>query len=211
MYPQSLWKFANSFFIPWAASPSEQTVDVEATMQASLHEAEPESMLETGCELAMQQSNKADPPPSRASATSPAPRSGHKETAGDVSDEDDIDTSDLLEDIQLEDQPEDELEAHKDKGLESDEEGEGDVQSNAKNTRKPPPSVMVAREAYKMLKDIISPPRNKGKGYKDANLDLLTRSRLEAMKCFLWIYIDPESRFYDQWMAASLNTTQAAE
>jgi len=168
-----------------------------------VYPAEPEPVLEPESQL-MQEVKDGESP-----AISLQLRTGHQAIGEDIPDENDIDTTDLLEDIQLEDQLTEET--HEEEGSESDEEGEGNAQSDERDTRKPPPSVIAAGEAYKKLKDIISPPRNKGKGYKDPNLDLLTRSRLEAMKRFLWTYINPESRFYDQWTAASLDTAQAAE
>ena len=190
----------NSFFVPWwAASPSEQIEGVEAVAQTTIYRAEPGPVLEPESQLVSMQEVKDGESP----AISLQLRAGHQAIGEDIPDENDIDTMDLLKDIQLEDQLTEET--HKDEGSESDEEGEGNVQSDERDTRKPPPSVIVAGKAYKKLKNIISPPWNKGKGYKDPNLDFLTCSHLEAMKWFLWTYINPESRFYDQWMAASLD------
>jgi hypothetical protein len=188
--PQSLWKFANNFFVPWSVPPSEQAEDTETARQ---------TLIEPGTEAEVASQEPENP------GASFQPR--HQATVEDVPDEDNIDTRDLLEDIQVEHRPD---EAHEEEASDSESEDEDD-QGTSKVTKKPPPNVTVAGEAYKKLKDIISPPRNKGKGYKDPNLDLLTRSRLEAMKHFLWTFINPQSRSYDQWMAASLNTARAAE
>jgi hypothetical protein len=73
------------------------------------------------------------------------------------------------------------------------------------------PSVMEAKQAWEDLKRIIKPPRNAGPGYKDPNLDLLTRFRLESMQQFLWTYINPQSAYHSRWGAASLHTATSLE
>jgi hypothetical protein len=61
------------------------------------------------------------------------------------------------------------------------------------------------------IKDILNPKRQADHGYKDLKLDLLFKSLLEAMQCFLWMYTNPESHFYNKWMAASLDTARGSE
>jgi hypothetical protein len=93
----------------------------------------------------------------------------------------------------------------------SDQEGHGKAQDDEKDHRWKPPSIEAAKVAHMKIKDIFHPKRQKGHGYKDLKLDLLLRSRLEAMQHFLWMYINPESHFYNKWMAASLDAAQGSE
>jgi hypothetical protein len=48
-------------------------------------------------------------------------------------------------------------------------------------------------------------------GYKDPGLDFYLRTRLEEMKQFLWIYVNPQSTEYNKWTAASLCTANNLE
>ena len=93
----------------------------------------------------------------------------------------------------------------------SDEEGEGGAQDDKKSTRWMPPTVELSKVAYERIKRILRPPRLTGNGYKDPGLDLLLRSQLEAMMRFLWAYINPQSKSFDKWSAASLEMAKAVE
>jgi hypothetical protein len=69
-----------------------------------------------------------------------------------------------------------------------------------------PPTTDEARLALADLDDVLKPQRTKGPGYRDPQLDLLTRQRLEAMQMFLWRYTDKSSPNYGSpgaWTAAS--------
>ena len=93
----------------------------------------------------------------------------------------------------------------------SDSEGVGDAQDDEKQKIWIPPSIDAARAAHAQLDEILNPRRKSGKGHKDPGLDLLLRSRLEAMKRFLWNYTNTASRFYEKWIAASIDTARASE
>lgn len=96
-------------------------------------------------------------------------------------------------------------------GGESDSEGVGNVQDDEKNKLWLPPSIEAAHAAHTRLDAILNPRRNTGAGHKDPSLDLFLRSRLEGMKRFLWNYTNPRSRFYEKWIAASVDTATASE
>lgn len=70
-----------------------------------------------------------------------------------------------------------------------------------------PPDLEAAGRAYADIKKLIKPPRDTGVGYKDPNLDLVLRGRLELMKMFLWQYLDGSAQ---GWIAASLKMAHAA-
>ncbi|KAF8165830.1 hypothetical protein B0H34DRAFT_627996, partial [Crassisporium funariophilum] len=72
-----------------------------------------------------------------------------------------------------------------------------------------PPTVVAAKIAYERIKLILHPSRGTGKGYKDPKLDLLLQGRLEAMKQFLWVYSNSESKTYNKWTASSVETAAA--
>jgi transposase len=93
----------------------------------------------------------------------------------------------------------------------SDQDGEGQAQDDERDKRWLPPTITVAKDAHSLIRNIIRPPRNTGKGYKDPKIDLLLRSRLEAMMRFLWAYTNPTSKVYNKWTAASLETAAAME
>jgi hypothetical protein len=86
-----------------------------------------------------------------------------------------------------------------------------DAQDDAKDQRWKPPTVEAACKAHTKIKDILHPCRDNGIGHKDPKLDLLLRSRLEGMQRFLWAYTNINSRVYNTWMAASLETAESAE
>jgi hypothetical protein len=113
----------------------------------------------------------------------PVPAIEMLETRSGLSNDEELNmASDLLEDTQLED-PLTTEEDGDGSDLESEQgELEGDAQADILDKRSPPPTVAAAQEAYKKLKNIIRPLRNTGNGYKNPNLDLLTRGRLEGMK-----------------------------
>ncbi|KAJ3806804.1 hypothetical protein F5876DRAFT_68648 [Lentinula aff. lateritia] len=74
-----------------------------------------------------------------------------------------------------------------------------------------PPNLDQAQVALKRLALILKPHRANGVGYKDPNLRLLVRSRLEWMQIFLTMYTSAQSRYVNCWTAASLDTAMAAQ
>jgi len=79
-----------------------------------------------------------------------------------------------------------------------------------------PPTVGFARCALHDLNLILKPPRETGRGQKDARLPLTLRTRLEWMSSFLWIYTDditPCSGGTDKsrWTSASLQAAHAQQ
>ena len=127
----------------------------------------------------------------------------------------DADCADLLEDINLEYNPNESIKSDSD---DSDDEPGGEAEAECvqraneeKDMQWSPPTVEAVKEGHKKIKDLIHPPQNTGKGYKDPKLDLVLRSRLEAMMRFMWAYINSKSPCYDKWEAASLDTAWAAE
>ncbi|KIJ09520.1 hypothetical protein PAXINDRAFT_87353, partial [Paxillus involutus ATCC 200175] len=83
-----------------------------------------------------------------------------------------------------------------------------------------PPTVESARRALHDLKLILKPPRESGRGFKDPQLPLVLRTRLEWMKSFLWIYVDdpaPCSKSKDtgsdksHWSSASLQAAHTQQ
>jgi hypothetical protein len=75
---------------------------------------------------------------------------------------------------------------------------------------KPSPTVEEAHLAFNDIKRILRPPK-KTAGYQDSKLDSVFRHRLEGMKQFLWVYVDPQSLAYGKWTMASLLTAKALE
>ncbi|KAG1866327.1 hypothetical protein C8R48DRAFT_772427 [Suillus tomentosus] len=75
---------------------------------------------------------------------------------------------------------------------------------------KPSPTVEEAHLAFNDIKRILRPPK-KTAGYQDPKLDSVFRRRLEGMKQFLWVYVDPQSSAYGKWTMASLLTAKALE
>ena len=104
---------------------------MEAVAQTTVYRAEPGPVLEPESQLVPMQRVKDGESP----AISLQLRAGHQAIGENIPDENDIDTMDLLEDIQMEDQLTEET--HEDEGSESDEEGEGNAQSDKRDTRKP--------------------------------------------------------------------------
>ena len=86
-----------------------------------------------------------------------------------------------------------------------------DAQDDAKDQQWKPPTMEAACKAHMKIKDILHPCQDNGKGHKDLKLDLLLRSQLEGMQRFLWTYTNINSRVYNKWMAASLETAESAE
>ena len=68
------------------------------------------------------------------------------------------------------------------------------------------PTIQQARAALTDLKQLLQPRRQTGPGYKDPNLDLWTRKRLEGMQSMLLLYTDSKSKTYDDWSASSWQT-----
>ncbi|KAG2158958.1 uncharacterized protein EDB93DRAFT_1100022 [Suillus bovinus] len=75
---------------------------------------------------------------------------------------------------------------------------------------KPSPTVKEAHLAFNDIKRILRLPK-KTAGYKDPKLDSVFCRRLEGMKQFLWVYVDPQSLAYGKWTMASLLTAKALE
>ena len=75
----------------------------------------------------------------------------------------------------------------------------------------PPPTIDVTQEALDALKKILKPPRDTGGGYKASGLDDVLRERLQEMKQFLWVYVDPQSKSHGKWMMSSTDTARALE
>ncbi|KAF8154263.1 hypothetical protein B0H34DRAFT_800130 [Crassisporium funariophilum] len=68
------------------------------------------------------------------------------------------------------------------------------------------PTIQQALAALADLKPLIRPKRQTGTGYRDPELDLWTRARLEGMQSMLLMYTDSKSRTYDNWGASSCQT-----
>jgi hypothetical protein len=75
---------------------------------------------------------------------------------------------------------------------------------------KPSPTVEEAHLACNDIKRILRPLK-KTAGYQDPKLDSVFCRRLEGMKQFLWVYVDPQSSAYGKWTMASLLTAKALE
>lgn len=65
------------------------------------------------------------------------------------------------------------------------------------------PTMQQALAALTDLRPLIQPKRQSGAGYKDPELDLWTRARLEGMRSMLLMYTNPMSRTYNNWGASS--------
>ena len=72
-----------------------------------------------------------------------------------------------------------------------------------------PPSIAEAKVGHKAIKLILKPPQKNVLGYDHHNLDELTSSCLQAMKQFLWKYID--GRQTSGWLKALLEVAQDHE
>ena len=64
-------------------------------------------------------------------------------------------------------------------------------------------------EALGAIKTILKPPRDSGVTYKAAEIDKVLRERLEEMKQYLWVYINPLSDTHAKWMQSSLAMAKA--
>ncbi|KAF9463511.1 hypothetical protein BDZ94DRAFT_1236163 [Collybia nuda] len=73
----------------------------------------------------------------------------------------------------------------------------------------PAPSIESVTLALVDIKKILKPPRDKGPGYKPHGLDKFVHGRLEAMKKFMWKYVEGQQT--SKWTAASLQTAQDHE
>ena len=69
-----------------------------------------------------------------------------------------------------------------------------------------PPTIDEVTLALEDLKKILHPPRCIGRGYKDPELDVLFRNRLEGMRQFMWTYINLNSGTMGKWQGSSLKT-----
>ena len=74
-----------------------------------------------------------------------------------------------------------------------------------------PPTQDEARLAMEDIKLILNPPRKKGPGHVDLELDLLFQGHLEGMRLFLWAYINPNSATYGNWTASLIQTADTLE
>lgn len=80
------------------------------------------------------------------------------------------------------------------------------------------PTMQIARDAHNDLSALLKPARTTGKGYRNADLDLGLRTRLEWMKIFLWVYVDESNdlvrdsiKAESRWIAASLRAATTAQ
>ena len=64
------------------------------------------------------------------------------------------------------------------------------------------PTMHDAISAMVDLQSIIRPKRKMGAGFRDPDLDLWTRARLEGMQSVLHMYTDRNSKTYDNWGAS---------
>jgi hypothetical protein len=191
--PRTVWAFAASFFV---TRPAEDHTMAPPDIED--FEATESSDLAMGGTLFKQQQQ-------------------FSATVEDVP-EDEDEVEDLIEIDKLGPTHTPDLEAEDDGDLSENDDGDiGDVEEveeTLDDTKKgywPAPTVVSAKVAYDRIKKILRPPRDTGNGYKDPKLDLLLRSRLEAMKQMLWCYVNPESRTYDKWTASSLETATMFE
>ena len=67
----------------------------------------------------------------------------------------------------------------------------------------PPPTQDDAYSALKMLMLLLCPPQNKGYGYKDLGLDLLTRQCMEAMTMLLRVFTEDNGIYQGRWINTS--------
>jgi hypothetical protein len=67
------------------------------------------------------------------------------------------------------------------------------------------PMVDAACAALADLGTVLWPPRKKGPGYIDPQIDPFTRSRIECIKSLLALYTHPSSSTRSQWKKASKN------
>jgi hypothetical protein len=65
------------------------------------------------------------------------------------------------------------------------------------------PTQHDASIALKDLQSFVHPKRKTGPGYKDPDLDLWRRARLEGMMSMLYMYTNRESKTYNCWAASS--------
>ncbi|KAF8161627.1 hypothetical protein B0H34DRAFT_796383 [Crassisporium funariophilum] len=67
-----------------------------------------------------------------------------------------------------------------------------------------PPTVLLAKEALKDLKNLLHPKRKKGPGHTDPEINHFVRTRMEGMQALLNFYTNPHSATYEKWTASSL-------
>jgi len=65
------------------------------------------------------------------------------------------------------------------------------------------PTQRMANEALRDLRALLHPPRKKGRGYIDPNINLFVRTRMEGMQSMLNFYVNKDSHTYDAWGASS--------
>ena len=64
------------------------------------------------------------------------------------------------------------------------------------------PTQTQAQEALQDLRKILHPPRKKGTGHVDPELNIFVRTRLEGMQTMLNFYVNKQSRTYNSWTAS---------
>ncbi|KAJ7720590.1 hypothetical protein DFH07DRAFT_712612, partial [Mycena maculata] len=67
------------------------------------------------------------------------------------------------------------------------------------------PTVESALKALADIGKVLRPPRKKGPGYIDPNIDPFTRSRIEGIQSLLALYTHPSSSTHGQWKKAAMN------
>jgi hypothetical protein len=71
------------------------------------------------------------------------------------------------------------------------------------------PTQPKTKAALKDLEELLNPPRKKGQGHVDPNLDLFVRLRMEGMQMLLNFYTNEQSTTYDAWGASSCQSAIA--
>ena len=66
------------------------------------------------------------------------------------------------------------------------------------------PTLIQAVAALKDLRKLLNPPRKKGPGHIDPEIDLFVRTQMEGMQATLNFFTNKESTTYDKWKASSL-------
>jgi hypothetical protein len=67
-------------------------------------------------------------------------------------------------------------------------------------------SQIDAIKALGDLKKLLNPNRDTGRGYKDPEIDLWRRARMEGMSSMLSMFTNQQSRTYDQWGTSACQT-----
>ncbi|GLB37418.1 hypothetical protein LshimejAT787_0404690 [Lyophyllum shimeji] len=65
------------------------------------------------------------------------------------------------------------------------------------------PTLLMALQALKDIRNELQPPRKTGAGCHDPGLDVFVRTRMEGMRTMLNFYTNPESATFGKWAASS--------